>query len=258
MLTPSSFISISILLFSHQAAAKASKGVKRSSAFDIAASIEVAKRENAPLSAHGNRRTTRSQLKRQTQQMNTNTNNNNNNNTVLRNSENDLNVKANTSSKIVRDSSTSSSEEEQGYGGVARKTRTTNTNLNDKFEDAVESPQSSSQLYVRESRDDGVSTKTIDTDPWAVPESEHELQTASGVMKRTHSPSVRSAGIASAQQSLHSMHQNENISPAKIRNTWSPKTKTTPTKQTSAVPRPVSPYAHVKNQDGTHHHNKQQ
>ena len=257
MLTPSSFISISILLFSHQAAAKASKGVKRSSAFDIAASIEVAKRENAPLSAHGNRRTTRSQLKRQTQQMNTNTNNNNN--TVLRNSENDLNVKANTSSKIVRDSSTSSSgEEEQGYGGVARKTRTTNTNLNDKFEDAVESPQSSSQLYVRESRDDGVSTKTIDTDPWAVPESEHELQTASGVMKRTHSPSVRSAGIASAQQSLHSMHQNENISPAKIRNTWSPKTKTTPTKQTSAVPRPVSPYAHVKNQDGTHHHNKQQ
>ena len=116
MLTPSSFISISILLFSHQAAAKASKGVKRSSAFDIAASIEVAKRENAPLSAHGNRRTTRSQLKRQTQQMNTNTNNNNN--TVLRNSENDLNVKANTSSKIVRDSSTSSSgEEEQGYGG---------------------------------------------------------------------------------------------------------------------------------------------
>ena len=54
------------------------------------------------------------------------------------------------------------------------------------------------------------------------------------------------------------MHQNENISPAKIRNTWSPKTKTTPTKQTSAVPTPISPYAHVKNQDGTHHHNKQQ
>ena len=54
------------------------------------------------------------------------------------------------------------------------------------------------------------------------------------------------------------MHQVKNISPAKIRNTWSPKTKTTPTKQTSvAVPRPVSPYAHVKNKDGTHHHNKQ-
>ena len=62
-------------------------------------------------------------------------------------------------------------------------------NLNDKSEDAVESPQSSSQLYVRESRDDGVSTKTIDTDPWAVPESEHRLQTASGVMKRTCMPS---------------------------------------------------------------------
>lgn len=239
--------------------------MKRSSAFDIAASIEVAKRENVPLSAHGNKRTTRSQLKRQTQQMSTTNNNNNNNNNVLRNSENDLNVKANTSSKTSRVNSSTSAGEEEERGG-ARKTRTTNTNLNDKFEDAVESPQGSSQVHPRESRDDddAFSGKTIDAaDPWAVPETEYEHHrqrnaSTSDTTKRTHSPSVRSAGIASAQQSLHSMHQVENISPAKIRNTWSPKTKTTPTKQTSiAVPRPVSPYAHVKNKDGTHHHNKQ-
>ena len=267
---------------SNQAAAKASNGVKRSSAFDIAASIEVAKRENVPLSAHGNKRTTRSQLKRaqMTQQaMNTttsNTSNKNNNSNVLRNSENELNVKANARDSIITSSEEEDKEEEEervrgrnekrggGGGGGARKTRTTNTNLNDKFEDAVESPQSSLHAYSRESGDDvRASAKTIDADPWAVPVSEYEQQTyknlsASEMTKRTHSPSVRSAGIASAQQSLHSMHQVENISPAKIRNTWSPKTKTTPTKQTSAVPKPVSPYAHVKNKDGTHHHQHKQ
>jgi hypothetical protein len=180
-----------------------------------------------------------------------------------------LNVKANTTDTIMTQ-----------YNHRRRVIQqNTNTNLKDKFEDARESPpsaqvstQDDDEEYNNDENDEGEDEEDLSAynqtgynnnnnnnndDPWSVPETagartnHHRKQQTTTT--QTQSASIRSAGIAQAQQSLHSLHQVENVSPAKIRNTWSPM-KTTPTNKQQqgtttsvVVPRPVSPYAHMKN-----------
>ena len=162
----------------------------------------------------------------------------------MRNSENDLNVKANTTDTIMTQHNHRRRVIQQN----------TNTNLKDKFEDARESPpsaqvstQDDDEEYNNDENDEGEDEEDLSAynqtgynnnnnnnndDPWSVPETagartnHHRKQQTTTT--QTQSASIRSAGIAQAQQSLHSLHQVENVSPAKIRNTWSPM-KTTPT-----------------------------